>query len=172
MMHMTNELNYYSDDSLRILELPFKDRALRMFIFLPKKFNGLFNLEGEFTRIFLKELRKLRIRNVSVSLPQFLIRYSTSMIPSLSGMGATELFNPETVDLSGIIDRKNVIIGKMVHKTFLSVSEGGLDTAVTSFCNSTKSYRRLLSFKANHPFFFIITDRRPRILFVGRVNEL
>ncbi|GFR23394.1 antithrombin-III [Trichonephila clavata] len=182
MMHMTNELNYYSDDdSLRILELPFKDRAIRMFIFLPKKLNGLLNLEREFSQIFLKELRKLSARNVYVSLPKFQIRYSTSMIPSLTGMGATELFNPESVDLSIMIGGKKVVIGKMVHKTFLTVMEGGFDTKdtieegfdtkATSFGNSTKSCRRVL-FKVNRPFFFIITDRRPRILFIGRVNEL
>lgn len=172
MMHMKNELNYYSEDSFKILELPFKDRVIRMFVILPRKHDGLSDLESQFTYIFLKDLRKLNVRNVSVSLPKFTLHCWTSMTPSLTDMGATELFDPELVDLSGMIENKELVVGEMAHKTFLSVTEGGLDTTATSLTNSTKSYSRTSSFKVNHPFFFIITDRRPRILFVGRINEL
>ncbi|GFU02086.1 serpin B5 [Nephila pilipes] len=173
MMHMKKELNYYSiGEWLRIIELPFKDRALRMFIFLPKNMNGLFSLENRFNRIFFTELSKLSLRKISVSLPKFELRYSTSMVPSLTELGATELFNPETVDLSEMIENQKVVVGEMVHKTFLSVTEGGLDTTSASAVNSTMSNESMLSFTVNQPFLFIITDRRPRILFMGHVIEL
>ena len=72
MMHQISEFNYGKDESLQVLELSYAGNKLLMWVILPKKIDGLQNLEEILTKDSLEGwTRNLSKRNVAVYLPRF-----------------------------------------------------------------------------------------------------
>ena len=65
-----------------------------------------------------------------------------------------------------------LFIGAVVHKAFVKVNERGTEAAAATGVRLAFAVRRpaLLTFRADHPFLFLIRDNRTKsILFLGRV---
>jgi len=90
-------------------------------------------------------------------------------------MGMPAAFDPSTADFSGITGIEELFISAVVHKAFVSVDEAGTEAAgATAIIVGTTGVSPLpsASFRADHPFLFLIRDvRTGTILFVGRVVD-
>ncbi len=72
MMHQTAEYAYFENDDLQALELPYSGRDLSMVVLLPRKVDGLADLEKGFTADKLAVwVGKLHKQAVIVTLPKF-----------------------------------------------------------------------------------------------------
>ncbi|XP_076348077.1 uncharacterized protein LOC143245606 [Tachypleus tridentatus] len=156
-----------------VLELPYKGKDIGMFVILPIKKDGLWNLEQQLTSSsFTEIIDQLKEVKVDVILPKFKLIDERDLVPSLRQLGVNRLFTPHQSNLSGINGEQGLFVSGIKHKAVIEVNEEGSEAAaVTGVEISTLSLGPM--FHANHPFFFFIRDKRTGFnIFLGRVNEL
>ena len=174
MMFQKEEFKYGAVDDIQMLELPYIGNDLSMLVLLPKELNGLPSLEEKLTPDNLgKWSSALRKQKVDVYLPKFTMTSKFSLSSILRAMGMTAAFDSEMADFSGMIGKKELYVTAVVHKAFVDVNEEGTEaTAATGVVVGVRSIRVTPTFRADHPFVFLIRDNwTGSILFMGRVEN-
>lgn len=181
MMQRTDEevsLNYFENDSLQILELPYSGEDLSMVILLPKEDDPTSlekKLSAEDLSIWQKDVEKQRVK---VYLPKFKFETKYMMADDLKEMGMPMAFS-ELADFSGMLSNTNekLQIDAVIHQAFVDVNEEGTEaaaaTAVTIGLTSVRTdVPKIPVFRADHPFIFLIRENSTgTILFMGRVSD-
>jgi serpin B len=178
LMQQKHSFRYMENDSLQAVELPYKG-GFSMLILLPRKRDGLAELEKSFTSDALTGwLKQLGPQVVQLSLPKFRIEGEFDLKDTLGKMGMTDAFDPNTADFSGITTPDRLSIDHVIHKTFIAVDEEGTEAAaVTSVTMGVMAMRpgalpEPVIFRADHPFLFVLRHSNTgAILFMGRVVE-
>jgi serpin B len=177
MMHLTEKFGYFEDDGFQALALPYQGDAVSLVAFLPKATLSLAKLEESMTAAKLDAcIPALKKVKVIVSLPKFKMTASFQLADVLAKMGMPTLFAPGKADLSGIIASRDLFISQVVHKAFVDLNEEGTEaaaaTAVIGVRASAVRPTPTPTFRADHPFLFVIRDNRTgSILFLGRVQN-
>jgi serpin B len=143
-----------------------------MLVLLPKEVDGLTALEAKLTPDSVgKWSSALRKQKVDVYLPKFSMTSQFNLDGVLRAMGMTAAFNSERADFSGMTGKRELYITAVVHKAFVDVNEQGTEAAAaTGVVVGTASIRITPTFRADHPFVFLIRDNQTgSILFIGRV---
>lgn len=173
MMYLKADFKYWADSRLQVLELPYKSDELGMVVLLPRKIDGLAELEKSLTSKNLEQwLAKLQKQEVVVYLPRFKLLSEFSMAELLGAMGMKDAFSAEA-DFSAMTGKKELFISAVLHKAFVKVNEEGTEAAAaTGVAMRLTAVRRTPVFRADHPFVFMIKDNRSgSILFMGRVTN-
>ncbi|GAB6101094.1 serpin family protein [Thermococcus atlanticus] len=178
MMHRRGRFGYYETDDLQVLEMPYEsdiNHRFSMLIILPKKANGLGDVEEKLTPQFLEEIiNSIAPQKVDVTVPKFKFEASYSLKEPLMEMGIREAFN--RADFSGI-SGKPLAISEVVHKSFISVAENGTEAAAATAITLTAAAppgeeQKYKVFKADHPFIFMIINRESgMVIFMGRLVD-
>jgi serpin B len=175
MMYQKNTFNYYENDDLQLLEIPYKGNKISMVIILPKvgKFKTVENIMDE--KKLQEWLKNAMGTEVKAYIPRFKFTQSFDLSKNLSDMGMEDAFSA-AADFSGINGKKNdLYIRRVIHKAFVEVNEEGTEAAAaTAVVLDTKALILIkeLVFKADHPFIFLIRDKEAgSILFMGRVMD-
>jgi len=174
MMHQKAKFGYMETSSFHALELPYAGNELSMVVFLPRTVNGLPGFEKSFTAENLAtSLSGLRRREVIVAMPRFKTTSEFALASVLKSMGMTDALSMPPADFSGMNGRRDLFIQAVVHKAYVDVNEEGTEAAAaTGVVVGITSVRRRLVFRADHPFLFLIRDKRSgSILFLGRVVD-
>ena len=130
--------------------------------------------------VFHSPLSKSRTRfaprNVSVGIPKFRVNADFVLGSTLTTLGMRRAFSREEADLSRMSDNpEGLFIGEVVHKAFVDVNERGTEAAAATAvlmagCGEEPDVHK--HFWANHPFLFLIQDRRTRLIhFIGRLVD-
>ncbi|MDQ7781194.1 MAG: serpin family protein, partial [Planctomycetota bacterium] len=172
MMNQTATFKYAENDLLQVLELPYVSEELAMDILLPRNPDGLGELEAKLTADALAGwLSGLRAAEVVVAIPKFTMTRDFNLSGVLGKMGMPSAFTGEA-DFSGMNGKEHdLFISAVLHKAFVEVNEEGTEAAAaTVVVVRATSVRERLTFRADHPFVFLIRDLRSgSILFMGRV---
>jgi serpin B len=175
MMHQLHDFGYTENDDLQMLELPYIQNELSMVIMLPKKIDGLADLEKSLTAASVgKWLKEQRPTPVDVTLPKFTFSSEFMLKDTLKAMGMTDAFDGGKADFTGMTDKEKLFISKVIHKAFVAVDEEGTEaaaaTAVVTTPTACPPPEEPKVFKADHPFMFLIRHNSTgEILFMGRV---
>ncbi|XP_076028378.1 leukocyte elastase inhibitor-like isoform X8 [Oratosquilla oratoria] len=166
---------FIADLEAQGLELSYKGSRLSMIILLPKKKNGLAEMEKKLDNFNLFDISKKLTFNdkIKVSIPKFKLEETyEDLEKTLSKMGMTTLFD-DRCDLSGISGEKDLVVTKVVHKSFVEVNEEGSEAAAaTAVIMSRCMVLPQDPFIADHPFLFFIMDQRSGlVLFTGRLTN-
>ncbi|XP_006115621.2 leukocyte elastase inhibitor-like [Pelodiscus sinensis] len=161
----------------QVLELPYKDSELSMYILLPKDHMGLTELEMKLTYEKLTSWISpghMEKAEVMVSLPKFKIERDALLNKYLEALGMTDVFRPNEADLSGMAKQGDLSVSQVVHKAYIDVNEQGTEAAAaTGISVGVTSISTLVTFVADHPFLFFIRHQKTKcILFYGRVSSL
>jgi serpin B len=174
LMHQEREFGYRENDELQVLELPYAGNDLSMIVLLPRKANGLADLEAKLTVQNLAAWTgKLHRQKVEVFLPKFKMTSQFSLNDKLTVLGMTDAFT-DKADFSGMNGNNNLYISAVIHKAFVEVNEQGTEAAAaTAVVMATKSMPQPAPvFRADHPFLFLIRDNASgSILFLGRIVD-
>jgi len=174
MMTQKQKFRYMESDKLQMLELPYLGNHLSMIVLLPKKIDGLAQLESTLSvKNLTTWMGLLRQREILVFLPKFKMSSQFSLDKTLASMGMPDAFDP-SADFSGMDGTKLLYISAVIHKAFVNVNEEGTEAAA-----ATAVAMRLLSapspppvFRADHPFIFLIRHNSSEsILFLGRLVD-
>jgi serpin B len=173
LMTQQHEFKYGETDALQVLELAYDGEDLSMIVLLPKKKDGLPQLERSLTAENLTRWTSiLRKRKVKVFLPRFKMTSQFRLDQTLAAMGMADAFNPDKANFAGMDGRSNwLYIGAVIHKAFVDVNEEGTEAAAaTAVVMRIKMARPSPppTFRADHPFLFLVRDSGS-ILFIGRV---
>nr|XP_019943244.1 PREDICTED: leukocyte elastase inhibitor-like [Paralichthys olivaceus]XP_019943245.1 PREDICTED: leukocyte elastase inhibitor-like [Paralichthys olivaceus] len=179
MMCQKSEFTFTSipEINCQILEMPYKGKDLSILIFLPNEIEddttGLERLEKELTyEKFVEWTRRdlMGQTKVEVRLPRFKMEETYNLNDVLKGMGMVDAFDVAKSDFSGMSPANNVVLSKVVHKSFVEVNEEGTKAAATSAAVLQERSNMIpATFIADHPFlFFIQHNTNKAVLFAGR----
>lgn len=174
MMFQEHTWGYGEDNDLQILELPYAGDDLAMIVLLPKKVDGLADLETALTAESLKRwMGSLWQTEVRVFLPRFKISQGFKLNDTLAAMGMPNAFDEGKANFSGMDGHENwLYLAAVLHKAFVDVNEAGTEAAAAT---AVIMKARGLSFpsptfRADHPFVVLIRENSTAsILFLGRV---
>ena len=132
LMHQQATLGYAEEETFQVLELTYAGRELSMVVLLPKKADGLPELEKLVTVEKLASLlSKLRPRKVDTFLPRFKMESSFGLKPTLEAMGLKRAFSREA-DFTGISSVENLHLSAVLHKAYVDVNEEGTEAAAAT----------------------------------------
>ncbi|MCP4578818.1 MAG: serpin family protein [Deltaproteobacteria bacterium] len=176
LMSQKQKFRYAKLESLRILELPYVGNELSMIVLLPKEADDLKELESRLSVENLNQWRgRLKKREVMVFLPKFKMTSKFRLDKTLVSMGMVDAFSDIKADFSGMDGRSaGFFIGAVLHKAFVDVNEEGTEAAAATavVMRRTSISAPPPTFRADHPFVFLIQDNRTEsILFMGRVTD-
>ncbi|CAK6964470.1 leukocyte elastase inhibitor [Scomber scombrus] len=172
--------NYILEHSLQVLELPYMEEELSMFILLPDETDDgsdpLLTLEKELTQEKLDEWTNRENMDVQsevfVHLPKFKLEQDYELNEPLAKLGMTDVFCSGKADLSGMNSEGGLFLSTVAHKAFVEVNEEGTEAAaatagMVAFCMLREEH-----FTADHPFLFFIRHNKTKsILFFGRFSS-
>jgi len=179
MMRMTGSeetFNYYENDDLQALELPYSGDELSMVILLPKE-NDISKLDQYLSVDKVDDIKKeMSSSQVDIYLPKFKFEQKYRLETTLADMGMPDAFEGGGVaDFSGMDDGKyGLWIDQINHKAFVNVNEEGTEAAAATAVVVTfeSAPEPGTVFKADHPFTFLIQQKDSgNILFMGRVMD-
>ena len=134
MMSRSREFKYFGNDKLQILEMPYIGNKLSMVVFLPKKPDGLKEMEGLITATSIKEwMSGLSMQDVHVDFPKFKMTSEFLLGNTLELMGIVDAFSGRNADFSGITsDKAGLYISEVIHKAYVDVNEEGAEAAAAT----------------------------------------
>src|SRR5262249_37364542 len=131
MMARTAAFGYFETGDLQALQMPYEDRGLVMLVLLPRKADGLGELEKALTAERLADWTgRLREQKVDVSLPKFKLTSAFSLADTLAELGMRKAFNPGAADFGGMNGgREPLYLSAVVHQAFVDIHEEGTEAA-------------------------------------------
>ena len=113
-------------------------------------------------------------REVDLYLPRFKVEESYDLVPTLKALGMVDAFNDKVANFSGMTGRRDLVVSKVFHKSFVEVTEEGTEAAAATGVGVAvlTSLPIRESFRCDHPFLFLIKHIKTNsILFCGRVSS-
>ena len=173
MMTQTESLGYAEGDGYQALELPYDGGELSMVVLLPD--SGSF---AEFEKsldvgLVNGVIGDLVFQKVALTMPKFEFDSSFGLVDTLAGMGMPIAFST-AADFSGMTGNRELFIGDVVHKAFVSVDEAGTEAAAATavIMELTAAPQPPLEVTVDRPFIFFIRDiETGTVLFAGRVMD-
>ncbi|XP_015264022.1 PREDICTED: serpin B3-like [Gekko japonicus] len=158
---------------VQVLEIPYKNNTLSLFILLPKDctIESLQQLEDELTHEKLLNWGcLLKPQEVHVAIPKFsmekTIEANTYYLPHLT--------DPDKADLSGATDTRGAVLTHLFHDAFLEIDEeGGKEPEKFPSSKDRHLARRApLRLVANRPFvYYVIHKSTQSLLAFGRFTK-
>ncbi|MBN1374055.1 serpin family protein [Candidatus Dojkabacteria bacterium] len=168
------ELNYYEDNTMQIVELPYAKENLVMYVVLPTEGNTVSSLLKTWRFESISDLEAaMELNEGTVLFPKFEQKYSVFLNHFLNNMGM-ELAFSDSADFSGITDDCSLAIDLVKHDSYIKVDEEGTEAAaVTTVGFDIVSVETdEFYFKADHTFMYMIVDKSTdTMLFVGIFND-
>ncbi|KFW97006.1 Serpin B10 [Phalacrocorax carbo] len=178
MMYLSDKFNWTYAESAQtdVLELPYVNNDLSMFILLPSDITGLRKLERELTFENLSAWTSPELMDkmkVEVYLPRFTLEEKYSLKSTLSKMGIQDAFTEGQADFTGMSENGELVLSQVFHKCYLEVNEEGTEAAAASSAAlASRSLGATVIFVADHPFLFFIRHNQTKsILFLGRFSS-
>ncbi|QHE53480.1 serpin family protein [Pontibacillus sp. HMF3514] len=170
MMYKQGTVQYNEGSDYKAIEMPYGEGDTSMYAVLPK--------EGTTLRSFVSGMTMNKLNTilegmetqekVNISFPKFKVEYGTKNLnESLQSLGMKKAFN--NADFSGMSD-SGLSIDRVLHKAFIEVNEKGSEAAAATVVGMAESASasQPKTFKADHPFLYIIADnQKESILFMG-----
>ena len=181
MMFLIEEMPYKKNVELdcEVVQIPYTDRELSMFVILPQEKNGLAELERKITAETLMELTSnMQQTEVRLDLPRFKLEYSFSAKDILHTLGMKGMFRAGIADFSKMDGTKTMTVSDVVHKAFIEVNEEGTEAVAVTCMVETDGGSGAggggpsVYFNADHPFLFCVRENHSgSILFLGRLSH-
>ncbi|UCF10182.1 MAG: serpin family protein, partial [Candidatus Bipolaricaulota bacterium] len=173
-MHLTELQSYAAGTDYQAVELAYNGHQLAMTIILPDE--GAFaTVEEAFSPALVEEIvAALSVRNVSLALPRFRFEWGEELSGILASLGMPSAFGPGIADFSEMDGSRDLYIGFVMHKAFISVFEEGTEAAAATAVGmrAIGIPEEPLELRVDRPFLFLIRDvETGTILFAGRVLD-
>jgi serpin B len=175
LMSQQGAFRYLDGGTFQALELPYEASQQSMIVFLPRRADGLAELEKTLTAARVTDwLTQLIVRDVDVTLPRFKVTAEFKLKDTLIDLGMPLAFSAGKADFSGIATGQPLALSAVFHKAYVEVNEKGTEAAAATgtavFTTSLRIPDPRPVFRADHPFFFVIRDNGTgSLLFAGRL---
>jgi len=174
MMSQKGKFNYFANDLLQAIELPYNNGRYNMYVFLPATNKNVEDIIAQLNEAnwenWLSAMAPLD--DIQIQLPKFKFSYDKKLKEILTDMGMGIAFS-DMANFTGINSSVGLSITEVKHKTFVEVNEEGTEAAaVTSVEIGVTSVPEITYFIADKPFIFAIVEKQTKsIVFIGKINE-
>ena len=181
MMH-SEEYTYLEDDLATGFIKYYKDRRYAFVAMLPNEgvtvSQYVDSLTGEHLRDLLNNPQDV---TVFASIPKFETDYDIEMSEVLQEMGITDAFDLRVADFSRLgtynVDGMNICINRVLHKTFISVTEqgtrAGAATAVEMVAEGAAEIIEYKEVVLDRPFVYMLIDCETNLpFFIGTMMNV
>ena len=173
MMEQTEYFGYAEGEGYQAVELPYDAEELSMVILVPA--TGRFEefasaLDAKRVASILKDINP---QKVHLTMPKFTYESGFRLKETLAAMGMPDAFLYGVADFSGMDGTRELFIGDVIHKAFISVDEAGTEAAAaTAVVMVGAAPTPPKEVTLDRPFVFLIRDiQTDAILFAGRVAD-
>lgn len=160
-----NDFNYFQDEIVEVVELPYNDNLFVMGFILPK------GKESQ-TCNYLGQPIPFAKQKIIVRIPKFTQRKNTDLVPVLKDLGASDMFDRNLANFP--IVPTGAYVSVMIHEAVIIVDEAGTEASgATMALLSEKCLRRSFPkiFNANHTFgYYIKHISTGAFVFVGEYH--
>lgn len=123
-------------------------------------------IEGLTPESLFKTLSEPKESAVVITIPKFDCEYFINMNEILKGLGMNEAFDSGMADFTGIEDSGSLYVGKVLHKTHITVDGLGTRAGAAAYSNLTRGPSTHVVL--NRPFVYMIIDNQSGFpLFMG-----
>ncbi|MCS7286379.1 MAG: serpin family protein [Anaerolineae bacterium] len=174
MMRQTTNLGYTEGEGYQAVEIPYEGQELAMVILLPAEGNFEAFEESLRAERLQEILQGIKYQQVALTLPRFRVESAFHLAEALKAMGMQTAFTPYQADFSGMDGTRDLYIGHVFHKAFVSVDEEGTEAAAATavVVRVTALPVSLVEVTVDRPFIFFIRDiQTGAIIFFGRVVD-
>ena len=188
MMYQKYEyINYYEDNKIQMIELPYENNDFSMIIILPRenKYSSIYDyLENEETN-FTEIIKNFQTEEVHLYLPRFTYEYSIVLNNKLKEMNMINSFSQTNADFSNLNNKKDLYVEEIIQRTFINVTETGTEAAAVTIIENIvgspmdSTPKIVYEMNVNHSFIYLIKDERIKdsnnntlFLFIGSCNNL
>jgi serpin B len=185
LMHQTEEFGYAHEDKVRVVVMPYRGDELSIALILPDELDGLAALEERIDDAALSRWLAAAAKSVvrlPISIPRFKFENAHDLEAALKRLGLLTAFDPTAADLSRIDGVRptpanagdRLFVDRIRQRALIDVNEEGTEAAAVTVTTTTteKGKRDAPSFRADHPFLFLIRENSTGlILFLGRVVD-
>ena len=174
LMEQTTNLQYYADEYLQCIELPYGNEAFSMSIVLPSEGMSVSQLIEHLDNDRWDKINNnMSQQRVWLKLPRFKLECDFSLKQPLINMGMDRMFYSGFANISDF----PTSVSNIRQKTFVEVNEEGAEAAVVTIAEIVVALGTLrapepVRFFADRPFLFLIKENSSGvILFIGRIDD-
>ncbi|MBE9511919.1 MAG: serpin family protein, partial [Bacteroidetes bacterium] len=172
MMVQEASFNYFSNDIMQAVEMPYGAGNYSMVILLPQNNKTpddiIDQLSNDNWNRWLSEFYEAG--KAHIQLPKFKFEYKNKLNDELINMGMGIAFG--NADFSKINPNRDLFISRVLHKTFIEVNEEGTEAAAVTLVELRETSIAGETFIVNKPFIFVIKEKYTNsIIFIGKVME-
>lgn len=174
MMSNKDEYEYAKGKNFKAIRLPYGKDKISMHVILPDKGVDINEFINNLTPEQWNDIRNslIKTNDVTLNLPKFKLEYGIKNLnDSLKSLGMESAFDM-SADFSGISE--GLFISNVLHKAIIEVNEEGSEAAAaTAVIMPTSAPIEPITFIADRPFVFLITDDTTgTIMFMGKVLSI
>ena len=168
MMKQRGDLNYYIEDTVTMIDLPYGNEAYSMQLIMPTQSN--YSLETFIEKV-TQWNSQLEEGAYTIVIPKIKIEYERELKQDLRSLGMNQIFD-RGAELYNLFENKdNLFVSAVSHKTFLRVDEEGTEAAaVTNGTVGTVSLKPTIQF--NKPYVVLIKEKSTGVIpFIGKISR-
>lgn len=172
-MIQKSKFNYYEDEKLQLVDLPYGDSCFTMTVILPKQTSSVDEIiSGLDAAGWDAMMQNVTYEELTLHLPKLKYEYNISLTDIVEKMGMRLAVTP-AADFTKITPLGGIYIGDVIHKTFVEINEEGTEaaavTAITFERTSAGDEKYML---VNKPYIFVIREVSTNsILFAGKILD-
>lgn len=173
MMHQKSKFYYTDNSDFAAVTLPYGNGTYSMTVILPAESKSTTDIIKSLSAKTLEKTQQdMTECVVDLKLPRFSTTTETQLNKPIASLGATSMFQSEA-DFSNMTDA-SMFVSTMLQKAKIEVNEKGTKAAAVTAAIMTMSlYQpdepRHVTFHANRPFIYLITERSSgAIFFIGQ----
>ena len=168
MMSQTGLFNYYGDEEIQWIEIPFQGQDFSITIILPRQMDNLTQIVSSITQEKLLDWQtNAQPTQVELSMPRFEMNTSLQLCPALRSLGINLAFGPQA-DFSGMNGFNWHYISICLHRASIKVDEN-YHQPTTGAPDIPPKMNSEATFHVDHPFLFLVRETlHGGILFIGR----
>jgi len=175
MMHIRGLWEYYEDEQLQAVDMPYGNGNFSMTVLLPKTDIASVNdvIAGLDAPRWQHIITHFTADSGSIALPKFKLRFDIKLNKALTQMGMGIAFDPGRANFARINPLTDLYISFVQHKTFMQVDEEGTEAAAVTIVGIYETSIQEppgFTMRMDHPFVFIIREKTSgALIFMGKI---
>lgn len=176
LMRRSGSYRWTEHEGAIAFELPYEGGDLGMVIVAPPTVERFGEVEAlmqpAHVAAIMKGIDSSEPVKAVVVVPKFELRLGAELSDLLSEMGMPSAFAAGSADFSGMSEKRDLFLSRVIHKAFVAVDEKGTEAAAATAVVMKLAVSRPLELRADVPFVFFIRDSATgAILFMGRIAD-
>lgn len=177
-MKQTQSNNYYVDEDVQVVELPYGNESFSMVLFIPTdpEKKDIDKVIADLDReTWINWDENMYPVNMTIYLPRFVIQTEKDLIGSMKVLGIQDAFYDYSANFTKMSTTVGLYIDLLKQKTFIELNESGTEAAAVTIGGTATTGvgpSQPAEIRFDHPFGYVLKEKSTgAILFAGKVGK-